>query len=94
MFIKTFDNCQKFCFCWIFVFNQTELLAIAEGPVWLTAKIQQKHNFWQLPKVNCESHYCEIRVSRFSLFPILILHSQTSHFAIKMFFIQTIIDNN
>jgi len=38
-------------------------LAIAEGPVWLRAKIQRKHNFEELPKVNCESQYCKIRVS-------------------------------
>jgi hypothetical protein len=50
--MKTFDNCQKLCLCWIFVINQTELLAIAEDPVWITAKIQQKHNFWQFPKVS------------------------------------------
>jgi len=48
----------------MFVLNQTELLAIAESPVWSRAKIQRKHNFRQLPKVNCESQYCEIRVSR------------------------------
>jgi hypothetical protein len=32
--------------------NKTELLAIAESPVRLRTKIEQKHNFWQLPKVH------------------------------------------
>ncbi len=44
---------------------QAELLAIAKGPACLlTAKILQKHNFWQLPKVKCESQYGEIHATR------------------------------
>ncbi len=38
-------------------------MAIAEVPVRYLAKTQQKHNFRQLPKVHCESHYGEISVS-------------------------------
>ncbi len=57
--------------------TQTELLAIAKGPSCLQPKIIQKHNFWQLPKVKCESQYGEIRVSHITtVYPIFFLAQQ------------------
>jgi hypothetical protein len=44
--------------------DKTELSAIAENLVRLTTKIEQKQNFWQLPKVHCESLYCLIHATR------------------------------
>ena len=46
-----FRQLPKVVFFLDFRLNKTELLAIAEGPFWLRKKIEQKHNFWQLPKV-------------------------------------------
>jgi hypothetical protein len=43
--------------------DKTELSAIAENPVRLRTKIGQKHNFWQLPKVHCQSLYCLIHAT-------------------------------
>jgi hypothetical protein len=43
--------------------NKTGLLTIANGPVSLRTKIEQKHNFWQLLKVHCESCYCNIHAT-------------------------------
>jgi hypothetical protein len=44
--------------------DKTELSAIAENPVRLRTKTGQEHNFWQLPKVHCQSLYCLIHATQ------------------------------
>jgi hypothetical protein len=58
-----FRQLPKFVFLLDIRLNKTELSAIAENPVRLRTKIGQKHNFWQLPKVHCQSLYCLIHAT-------------------------------
>jgi hypothetical protein len=58
----TFDNYQNPRFLeQTFIWWRNS--AIVESSVLFTTKIQPKHNFWQLPKVDCESHYTEIHAT-------------------------------
>jgi hypothetical protein len=66
-----FRQLPKFVFLLAIRLNKTELSAIAENPVRLRTKIGQKHNFWQLPKVHCQSLYCLIHATRIDL---LLVH--------------------
>ena len=56
--------------------GQRRLSTIAESCVFIGFQPFIQLDIWQLPKVNCESHYCEIRVSRnksYQKFIIMIL---------------------
>jgi hypothetical protein len=66
-----FRQLRKVVFLLDIRLDKTELSAIAEMPVRLRTKTGQKHNFWQLPKVHCQSLYCLIHATLHRWFVVL-----------------------
>jgi hypothetical protein len=81
-----FRQLPKFVFLLDIRLDKTELSAIAKNPVRLRTKIGQKHNFWQLPKVHCQSLYCLIHATRKMRFTLNYISKRQNgflHFAIQ-----------